>query len=390
MGVNVLNKKTISINAQGGGTSLQRKSNIELFRIITMLAIVAHHYVVNSGLTATDGPIYADPLSGASIFLLLFGAWGKIGINCFVMITGYFMCKSRITVRKFIKLIFEVMFYKILIQAIFWISGYAPMTIESLIQTILPVTEIGQNFTGTYLVFFLCIPFLNTLIQNLKERQHIYLVLLSCFVYVFFGTVKILPVTMNYVSWYAVLYLIASYVRLYPKKIFGNKRIWGWMTVTALLMCIASIIACTWLGTVLNRAMAYFFVTDSNTFLALFTGISAFMFFLNIEMRYSKFINTISASTFGVLLIHANSDSMRQWLWKDVLDNVGFYDSPWLLVHAFGSVVGIFFVCVVIDLLRIRFVERPFFRWWDKNWEKIEGRYKRWERKVCERWGIGE
>ena len=76
-----------------------------------MLAIVAHHYVVNSGLTAADGPIYADPLSGASIFLLLFGAWGKIGINCFVMITGYFMCESHITVRKFVKLIFEVMFY---------------------------------------------------------------------------------------------------------------------------------------------------------------------------------------------------------------------------------------------------------------------------------------
>lgn len=28
----------------------QRRSNIELFRIITMLIIIAHHYVVNSGL----------------------------------------------------------------------------------------------------------------------------------------------------------------------------------------------------------------------------------------------------------------------------------------------------------------------------------------------------
>ena len=28
----------------------QRDSNLELFRIITMLLIVAHHYVVNSGL----------------------------------------------------------------------------------------------------------------------------------------------------------------------------------------------------------------------------------------------------------------------------------------------------------------------------------------------------
>lgn len=28
----------------------ERQSNLELFRIITMLIIVAHHYVVNSGL----------------------------------------------------------------------------------------------------------------------------------------------------------------------------------------------------------------------------------------------------------------------------------------------------------------------------------------------------
>ena len=99
-----------------------RDSNIELFRIITMFFIVAHHYVVNSGLTLEDGPIAANPLSGNSIFLLLFGAWGKIGINCFVMITGYFMCKSSITLRKFAKLLGEIMFYKIGIGLIFLIA----------------------------------------------------------------------------------------------------------------------------------------------------------------------------------------------------------------------------------------------------------------------------
>ena len=85
----------------------QRDSNLELFRIITMLLIVAHHFVVNSGLTATKGPINASPTSQNSMFLLLFGAWGKIGINCFVMITGYFMCKSIITAKKFAKLVGE-------------------------------------------------------------------------------------------------------------------------------------------------------------------------------------------------------------------------------------------------------------------------------------------
>lgn len=28
----------------------QRESNLELYRIVTMLAIVAHHFVVNSGI----------------------------------------------------------------------------------------------------------------------------------------------------------------------------------------------------------------------------------------------------------------------------------------------------------------------------------------------------
>lgn len=54
------------------------------------LAIVAHHYVVNSGLTATAGPIYANPLYIASIFLLLFGAWGKLALIVLFLLLDIF------------------------------------------------------------------------------------------------------------------------------------------------------------------------------------------------------------------------------------------------------------------------------------------------------------
>ena len=47
-----------------------------------MLMIVAHHYVVNSGLMDT---ITRTPLSWRSLSLLTFGAWGKTGINCFLI-----------------------------------------------------------------------------------------------------------------------------------------------------------------------------------------------------------------------------------------------------------------------------------------------------------------
>lgn len=198
-----------------------------------------------------------------------------------------------------------------------------------------------------------------------------------------------LPVTMNYVSWFIVLYFIASYIRLYPKRILNSWKVWGWMTVIALLLSVLSVIACAWLGLAIGRDMAFFFVTDSNTFLAVLTGVSAFLFFKNIKLKYSKVINTISVTTFGVLLIHANSDAMRQWLWKDVLNNLGFYNSPWLPLHAIGSVILIFAVCSMIDLGRIKFVECPFLAWWDNHWETKSEKYKLFERKVCEKLHIG-
>lgn len=64
-------------------------SSIELLRIVTMLCIVAHHYVVNSGILKEI--ISANALLLNSIFVLIFGLDGKTGTNCFVLITGY--CK---------------------------------------------------------------------------------------------------------------------------------------------------------------------------------------------------------------------------------------------------------------------------------------------------------
>ena len=381
-----LNGKTIAGGVETPSKKV-RDANIELFRIITIMLIVAHHYVVNSGLTSVDGPIYADPLSWRSLFLLIFGAWGKIGINCFVLITGYFMCKSKITAKKFMKLLLEVMFYRVVISAVFWITGYEPFTVAGLLKTIIPVQTVGVGFTSAFLVFYLLIPFLSILVQNLNQRQHIFLLLWCGFTYVFLGTIPGLSVTMNYVSWFSVLFVIASYLRLYPKKVYERTKIWGWLTLGFVLASAVSVIACVWIGTKLHRNMAYEFVTDSNAFLAVGTGVCAFMFFKNLKIGYSKLINTIATSTFGVLLIHAHSDTMREWLWKDVLDNVGHYGSSIMPLHAIGAVFLIFFICILIDQVRIRFIEKPFSFLLDKKWDGFLERYKKTEEKLFSKIG---
>lgn len=346
------------------GFQTHRDSNLELFRIITMLLIVAHHYVVNSGLMAGDGPVLLSPMSVNSLFLVLFGAWGKSGINCFVLITGFFMCKQQITARKFVKLVGEWIFYKYLIHFIFIITGYETPSLKRCIEIVLPITQISQNFTSCFIMFWLFIPFLNLLIANMTERQHVYLLLLTGFTYIFLGTAH--RVTMNYVSWFMVLYFISSYIRIYPKKWMNSRGICGIILLFSIALSAASVIMCVGSG-----RFAFMFVIDSNTFLAVMVGGFAFLFFKNIKIPYSKFINTVAASTFGVLCIHAHSDAMREWLWKDILDNVGHYGNRFMPLYAIGCVVAVFIICVSIDIIRISLIEAPFFRWWDKHYDSF-------------------
>lgn len=380
-------KDGCTINVRQGGTSEKlRDSNLELYRIIVMLLIIAHHYVVNSGLMAVDGPVYTNLFSAKSIFLMLFGAWGKTGINCFVAITGYYMCKSRITVKKFAKLLLEVMFYRIVIELIFVAAGQSELTVKGFLKLLIPITSIGSGFTSAYLVFFLCIPFLNILIQNMNRKQHALLILLCSFTYIFLGTMPLCSVKMNYVSWFIVLYIIMSFVRLYPCKIFEETKLWGISTLVFVVVSAVSVLASAWLGENTGIDVSpYSFVSDSNTFLAVATGISSFLFFKNLKMKNSKAINTIAASTFGVLLIHTSSEVMRNWLWKDLLNSVGVYDKAWMPLHAIGSVLAIYAVCMCIDYLRIRFIEKPIFRWWDKHWERISGQCNKIMQKLVEK-----
>lgn len=338
----------------------QRDSNLELYRIIVMIMIVAHHFVVNSGVMER---MYEAPLSANSIFLFIFGAWGKTGINCFVLITGYFMCKSNITVKKYIKLVAELFFYKLVIAIIFAIAGLESM--KDIIDAVLIVRVIDKNFTGCFLVFYLLIPFLNIMLNNMNKSQHIKLIAVLTFLYVFCGTVPKFNVTFNYVSWFVFIYLVVAYLRFYAKKQYK----WGLLTAFFILLAVMSIFVCLFIGERFNKQAAYMFVSDSNTFLALAISICSFMYFKNLKIGYSKLINTIGGSTFGVLLIHANSDAMREWLWKRFLNVSNAFDFAFvkLILFSVFSVAGVFISCIVIDVLRKELFEKSFMRWIEKT-----------------------
>lgn len=353
-----------------------RRSNIELYRIIVIFMIVVHHFVVNSGVLDI---MYLHPTATRSLVLYLIGMWGKTGINCFVMITGWFMCKSHITAHKFFKLLLWIMFYDFFIALIFKLTGYADYGFREFIAACLPVKSIKDGFTSCYLVFFLFIPFLNILIQNMNRRQHLLIVLLSLASYTVLPTLH-MELTFNYVTWFCILYFIASYLRLYPVLKEESLRFWSITTIGLMLLAMASVLFMIYFnvyrGHSTDIVSVYQLVTDSNKLLAVMIAISSFLAFKNINMRHSHIINTIAASTFGVLLIHANSDWMRQWLWKDVCDVSGHYFSPYFYLYIIIVPIVVFTVCIFMDHLRLKFMEPPVLKaidkWYEKGKEKVK------------------
>lgn len=88
------------------------------------------------------------------------------------------------------------------------------------------------------------------------------------------------------------------------------------------------------------------------------------------RIEYSKWINTIASSMFGVLLIHANSDTMRHWLWKDTLQNANHYGDNHYIVYALICILIVFVVSIIIDQTRILTIEKYTFKHIDKILDK--------------------
>lgn len=365
-----INTFTLPLLSEEKTGKKQRSSNLELYRIVCMLMIVAHHYVVNSGLTASDSPIILNPLCTKSLFLLFFGAWGKVGINCFMLITGYFMCTSKITLRKFLKLMLQIYLYKLLLYPIMIWGGYETFSLTRIVKLIMPVWGFSNNFTSCFIAFWLTIPFWTILVQNFDKRKHELLILLALTIYTLLGSIPTFRINFNYISWFGVLFLIASYIRLYPLPVFERKNLWGWLTLVTIVLIFGSIVGMQRMFGTTTTSLSFYFVADSNKILAVVFAVCSFLWFKNMNIKYNRIINAFGAATFGVLLIHANSDAMKTWLWKDTVDCVGHYALPlgWMILYYFGVVLAIFVICNLIDQLRINTLERWFFKFYDKKY----------------------
>lgn len=150
--------------------SALRQSNIELLRIIAMILIIAHHYSFHGGFSFPPEPINLNRLW---IQFILIG--GKVGVDLFVLISGYFLVsQSSIKADKILKLWFQIFFYSITIFIIFTILGLRSFSIKEFVKHLAPVTFEQWWFASTYFVLYLLVPYINKLLRSFSQKQYVH------------------------------------------------------------------------------------------------------------------------------------------------------------------------------------------------------------------------
>lgn len=224
----------------GGGTRKRlRNSNLELLRIFSMMAIIAHHFVVNS--TVVKQYNYLDPNLN-QYFLEVWGMWGKTAINSFILISGYFLCKQTLTWQRYTKLVAQIVFYNVVIYLIFLVTGYESFTLKGFYMSIFrELSHINYGFTASFLAFYAFVPIYNIVIRNISQKQFKLFIIGLIFIMTIAQTFFFSP-TMNEPVWYMTLYFIAAYIRIYPNRYTESLNFSTILFIGSVLLAIASVV----------------------------------------------------------------------------------------------------------------------------------------------------
>ena len=330
--------------------SQDRQSNMELLRIIAMLFIIAHHYAIHGGVYFNSSGINLW-LSTALISL------GKIGVNLFVMITGYFMVHQVFTWKRIMKIESAVLFYSILFGMLAVIVFPETRNLLAIRNIFLPtLTNQGNQywFVPCYFSVILLSPYINKILCSLEKEQFrkILFFLFVC-MSVIPTILQVTPIFDGNVSMFIFMYLLGAYMRLYPME--GKLEKSSTNAVLAILFYIL-LIFCVMVFKRLGEDMVslgynadYFWY--SNSVFVVLVSLFIFLFFKQSDLGSKKWINKVGGLTFGIYLIHDNL-YVRKYLWSTVFQCPDFYQSHKMILHAVVCIVLVFAVSALCEAVR--------------------------------------
>lgn len=337
--------------------SRKRQANFELLRIVAMFMIIALHYLVKGDIAVP----FVKNDSVVNYIAWLIEAFCIVAVNCYVLISGYFMVESEWKPERVVSLLCQVLFYTLLIPCVLIgvgvISG-SGMGIYDWIGCVLPIETEHYWFATSYLLLYLFSPFLSAGIRQMEKRQLQIVTALLLFFFSLGKTFFPVPlVTDKYgydFGWFLCLFVLAGYLRKYGIAWLEKKsHAAAGYILSCLLIWGLSLFSHVLAGRI--DAFSYYenMPYTYNHLLCLTGAVCLFYVFKNSQIRSGKAADMICALapyTFGIYLLHEHVLVRYEWTgWLQIERVAG---SLRFVPHLIGCVLLVYAAGTVADMVR--------------------------------------
>lgn len=321
-----------------------------------MFLIVVHHLGVHSGLE-----YYAGNSTVNELCLILLQQGGKIGVDIFILIMGYFQVMSeKLNIKRVAGLWLMMSFYSLIPSFIQLAAESTLLNLRSILLigecTLFPI---GRNiwwFMTTYFMVLLLSPYLNKLLRSLKKTE--YRKMMTVFLILWCVIPSAFPLSYNFtdLGWFVLLYSVAGYVRLFTPKTKQKNRylklafIFYFLNFLILSILYIGGIYFPFLHIRIENGMLSRYYQE-NIILPFLVALMVFLYFSQRKDYFNPRINRIAGAMAGVYLIHDNG-IVRPFIWEHIVCAETWFNSPWFIFYTALAAIFVFAACTGIELLR--------------------------------------
>lgn len=328
---------------------------IDLLRILSMYMVVMLHVLGNGGI-----------LEGAEKFSLnYYTAWfletaAYCAVNVFAMITGYVMAGRKFSPFKIIPLWLQVWFYSAGITLLFIFVPqlrdlHVPTAKEMLKGIFLPVISSQYWYFTAYFGMYFFIPFFNKLIQSMDKRDYHRLFLTMAALFSFMTLIAdAFTLRGGYTTlWLGCLYFVGAYFKLYPVQISKRKAFCLYVCAVSFAW-LSKLVSGILIRSIFHKNLDIDRFVNYTSPLIVLSGISLLLLFSNLRIANraaQKAIAFVGSLSFSVYLIHVQP-LVWVYIFKGKFAFLAEKSAPALAASVLLCAVGVFALCIAIDLLR--------------------------------------
>lgn len=273
---------------------LQRDSNIELLRLLTMIMILVHHFIVH-GFFSKDIIFEGNgELTYLSSIAIIINSFCYIGVNVFILITGYYGITFKI--KKIISLYFIMVFYALIrtiCESFYFDTQLDIASIKNIVFVFTRYSGFNWWFMNCYVLFIFIAPLIN--LKELTKDQFKKVLVLTCVMEFYIGYMQGFHNGYNIMQ-FVCLYVFGQYIRKFTTTETKNraKFLLLWIMPIALYSCVS--LLDHYIDIPKWNASAY------NNPLLVLAAAGLLCYFLTFHF-HSKIINKLALSSIAIYLL---------------------------------------------------------------------------------------